>query len=122
MTATGLLTKEMAGEVLCPLAGAHHVRIEKAAGYHQRVKLLGTRLIQRKIHIELVAFIRVIHTLNFVGFQRHDFRLRSGFIYALRGFVISTCSKPSATRMATFFPSSFRAIRFPPVNVPFVQS
>src|SRR5215831_2852899 len=41
---------------------------------------------------------------------------------AARGFVISTCSKPSATRIATFFPSSFRAIRFPPVYVAFVRS
>src|ERR1700736_785040 len=29
---------------------------------------------------------------------------------ACLGFVISTCSKPSVTRMATFFPSNFRAI------------
>src|SRR5437588_10315837 len=32
---------------------------------------------------------------------------------ACLGFVISTCSKPSVTRMATFFPSNFRAISPP---------
>src|SRR5437588_3690003 len=35
---------------------------------------------------------------------------------ACLGFVISTCSKPSVTRMATFFPSNFRAIN-PPLEL-----
>jgi hypothetical protein len=74
------LTKEMAREVLCPFVGAHRIRIEKAAGNHQRVKFLGVCLIEREIYFELVAFLRVIHTLDFAGFERYDCRLRSGFI------------------------------------------
>src|SRR5437868_7544205 len=59
----------------------------------------------------------MIHPLDFAGLKRKNPVCAPASSSASRGFVISTCSKPSATRMATFLPSSFRAINIPPVDV-----
>ena len=50
----------------------------------------------------------MMHALDFARTSAKRFSfLRRPASSASRGFVISTCSKPSVTRMATFFPSSF---------------
>jgi hypothetical protein len=44
-------------------------------------------LVQRKIDIELFAFVRVIHALNLTLFERDDFRFRTRFIERLARFL-----------------------------------
>ena len=60
--------------------GAERIRIQQSARDHQRIEFFRSRLVDGKIDIELVALVRVIHSLNLPRFQRDDFRFRAGFI------------------------------------------
>jgi len=80
------LFKEMAGKLDCVVVGAQRVRVHEAAGNHQRIEVIRSRVVEYKINIEFVALVGVMHALDLSGFERNDFCFRAGFIERLSRF------------------------------------
>src|SRR5437667_10206907 len=101
------LFKKMAGKLDRVFVGAQRVRVHQAAGNHQRIEVIRSRVVQCKINIEFVALVGVMHALILPDLSGTIFVSAPASSSPWSGFGISTFLKPFLPRIATFFPSSF---------------
>jgi hypothetical protein len=59
--------EEMSRKFQCVLIRAQGIRIHESARDQERIKFLRAGLVERKIDVKFVAFVGMLHSLNFAG-------------------------------------------------------